>query len=125
MPGEVNVSFRGQLYRLAVDPATATLGQLCSAVQEAIPGLAPHTLKLLLSKPRSQTLQLDRDHDGMLSSLGEFLCGSATASRSCNCLACTRCCVRYHYVMHVCMQHDTWRSMLHGATCILLPSINH
>jgi hypothetical protein len=73
MTGGVNVSFRGQSYHLAVDPATATLGQLCSAVQQAIPGLAPQTLKLLLSKPRSQTLQLDREQDGLLSSYGEFM----------------------------------------------------
>jgi hypothetical protein len=73
MSGDVIVSFRGQLYHIAVDPATTTLGQLCSAVQQAIPGLAPHTLKLLLSKPRSQTLQLDREQDVMLSSFGKLV----------------------------------------------------
>jgi hypothetical protein len=71
MSGGIIISFRGKSYQLALDPATATLGQLCSAVQEAIPGLAPHTLKLLLSKPRSQTLQLEEHQHLLLGDAGE------------------------------------------------------
>jgi hypothetical protein len=73
MSGGIKVSFRGHSYHVEIDPAAATLGQLCSAVQQAIPGLAPRTLKLLLSKPRSQTLQLDKEQDVLLSSFGKFV----------------------------------------------------
>jgi hypothetical protein len=71
MSGGVIVTFRGKSYHLAVTSDTATLGQLCSAVQQAIPGLAPHTLKLLLSKPRSQTVQLEQQQHLLLRDVGK------------------------------------------------------
>lgn len=73
MSGSITVTFRGKPYQIEIDPATATLGQLCSAVQEAIPGLAPHTLKLLLSKSRSQTLQLQQQQQLLLGDAGETI----------------------------------------------------
>lgn len=81
MSGGLIVNFRGHSFQLAVDATNATIEQLCRALQQTIPGLAPHTLKLLLSKPRSHTLQLDKQPDMLLTDVGESMLAGATAGR--------------------------------------------
>lgn len=69
-PEHIIVTFRGKEHQIAFHPG-CTAAELLAELAKDIPGLAPHTLKLIISKPKSLTLHLSKQLDMPVSVAGK------------------------------------------------------
>lgn len=81
----LTVQFRGKSYHVPFEPSSTTSSALADALQQAVPGLAMETLKVLVARPKARSMQLLQQPSLLLADASEF-------QSSCTCLVMYRVC---------------------------------